>query len=123
MENNTLRPIRFIEEMIYPVYKQAQLLEKKPVCPDGFLWMNDTFNIVQLLMEWRDYQRRGKFSRNMQPQHSAAARVKGSWGVGKFYFRVLTDKSRVFDIYYDRSPKDVDDRKGSWFIFQELSSE
>ena len=123
MDIKNYKPIRFIEEAINPSYIQRNLLEKKPACPDGFLWEDELFEIVSLLMEWRDFQRRGRSARNMQPQHAAVARNRGSWGVGKFYFRVLTDKKRIFDIYYDRSPKDVDNRKGNWYIYQELSSE
>jgi hypothetical protein len=116
------RPIHFIEEPIEPIYKIPPVLEKKPACPDGFRWRNELFWIVTLAMEWRDYGRRGKYARNMQPQHAAVARTRGSWGVGKFYFRVVTDTKRIFDIYYDRSPKDVDERKGSWHVYQELVS-
>ena len=118
-----LKPIRFIEASIEPIFYHANILEKSPQCPDGFIWGDEKYVITTLLMEWRDYQRHGRFSRNMQPQHAAVARSRGSWGVGKFYFRVLTDKNRIFDIYYDRAPKDVNSRKGAWFINQELASE
>ena len=40
--------------------------------------------------------------------------------VGRYYFRVQVETKQVFDIYYDRAMKNVDDRKGQWFIFQEL---
>jgi hypothetical protein len=73
-------------------------------------------------MEWHDYQRRGRMERNLQPQHAAIAKSRGSWGVGKFYFRVEVEEHRIFDLYYDRSPKDVDNRKGIWLIYQELKS-
>jgi hypothetical protein len=26
----------------------------------------------------------------------------------------------IFDIYFDRAPKDINSRKGSWFIYREL---
>ena len=121
MSKKTYKPVRFIEEPVEPIFHQRNLLEKKPVCPDGFQWADETFTIVELLMEWHDYQRKGRSARNMQSQHAAIARVRGSWGVGKFYFRVRTSTDRIFDIYYDRSPKDVDHRKGSWFLNQELA--
>jgi hypothetical protein len=59
-------------------------------------------------------------ARNMRPEHAAKAAAHGSWGVGQFYFRVRTQQGRIFDLYYDRAPKDVDRRKGAWFLDKEL---
>jgi hypothetical protein len=56
----------------------------------------------------------------MQPTHAATASERGSWGVGQDFYRIETDKGRIFDIYYDRAPKNVNKRKGNWFIYQEL---
>lgn len=59
------------------------------------------------------------------PQHAAQARFgrerRGSWGVGQDYYRVRTSVGRFFDLYYDRAPKDADQRKGGWFLDKELS--
>jgi hypothetical protein len=74
-----------------------------------------------MLAEWRDYTRRGRMARNMQPQHAAVASQRGSWGVGLFYFRVRVDGGQIFDLYYDRAPKSADARKGAWFLYRELS--
>jgi len=41
-------------------------------------------------------------------------------GVGRFYFRVRVDGGQIYDIYYDRAPKDADRRKGQWFLYREL---
>jgi len=60
-------------------------------------------------------------ARNMQPAHAAVAAERGSLGVGRFYFRVRVDTGQVFDLYYDRAIKDVDDRLGHWFLYRELS--
>lgn len=57
---------------------------------------------------------------NMSMAHAAAAAAQGSWGVGRFYFRVLTDGGKLYDIYYDRAPKDAGDRMGAWFMYREL---
>jgi hypothetical protein len=46
---------------------------------------------------------------------------RGSWGVGRYYFRVRTDTRQVFDIYYDRAPQNIEDRKGSWFLYREMA--
>jgi hypothetical protein len=118
-----LKPIRFINEPITVTFLKPPMLEKKPGCPDGFSWRGIDFTITGLIQEWHDYQRRGRMARNMQPQHAAVASQRGSWGVGQDYFRVQTQDGQIFDLYYDRAPKDVDRRKGDWFIYQELVSE
>lgn len=115
-----LKPLRFISEPVEVYFEQPPLLEKRPACPSGFSWRGSKFQILETIAEWQDYHRRGRMARNMRPTHSAVAMQHGSWGVGLYYFRVRTDQGRVFDLYYDRAPKDVDHRKGAWFVFQEL---
>ncbi|NIN66282.1 MAG: hypothetical protein GTO63_16635 [Anaerolineae bacterium] len=56
----------------------------------------------------------------MQPEHLRSVRRFGSWGVGRFYFRVRVEDGRVFDLYYDRAPKDAADRQGHWYLWREL---
>lgn len=114
------KPLQFISEPVEVYFDQTPLLEKIPDCPSGFSWKGSRFQILETLAEWRDYTRRGRMARNMQPTHAATAGRRGSWGVGLHYFRVRTDQDRIFDMYYDRAPKDADHRKGSWFLFQEL---
>jgi hypothetical protein len=121
MTSNKFIPKHFIEESIDVIFGEEPLLEKSPKCPQGFIWRERKYRISKLLAEWRDYQRKGRTSRNMKPQHAAVARSRGSWGVGIFYFRVLVETGEIFDIYYDRAPKNVDSRKGFWFLYQELS--
>jgi len=118
-----LKPIHFIEESIQVSFIEPPLLEKKPICPSSFTFRDEVHQIIELISEWRDYQRKGRMARNMQPQHSSVAESRGSWGVGLFYFRVKTDKNRFFDIYYDRLPQSADKRKGGWFLYRELASE
>lgn len=115
------RPIRFISETVEVEFDQPARLEKKPECPDRFIWKGARYGIVELLSEWHDYRRRGRMSRNMRPEHAATANRRGSIGVGLFFFRVRTENGQVFDLYYDRAPKDADHRKGEWFLFQELA--
>jgi Domain of unknown function (DUF6504) len=115
-----LIPIRFINQAVEVHFDRPQLLEKTPGCPDGFAWQAEQFQIVELISEWRDYRRQGRMGRNMRPEHAAKAATRGSWGVGQFYFRVRTQQGRIFDLYYDRAPKDVDRRKGAWFLDKEL---
>jgi hypothetical protein len=59
---------------------------------------------------------------NMRPSHIATASGRGSWGVGRFYFRVRLESGRIFDLYYDRAPKSADDRKGGWFLLREMAT-
>jgi hypothetical protein len=59
----------------------------------------------------------------MRPERAAAATRRGSWGVGRFYFRVRVDGERFFELYYDRAPKDSRQRKGSWYLRSELSQD
>jgi len=61
-------------------------------------------------------------ARNMQPQHAAVASGRGSWGVGRDFFRVRVEGGRVFDIYYDRAPKGSEARKGAWFLYREVAA-
>ena len=112
--------IRFIDEPIAPQFEKEPLLSKKPGCPNRFEWRGQVYEIVELVSEWHDYSRRGKMSQNMRLSHSTRASQKGSWGVGVDYYRVRTVTNQFFDLYYDRAPKSVDDRKGGWFLYREL---
>lgn len=116
-----MKPLRFIGEAIQVQFREPPLLEKKPGAPDAFTWRDESFSIAEVLSEWHDYRRRGRMARNMQPQHARRAAQRGSWGVGQDYFRVLTKDGRVFDLYYDRAPRSVDDRKGEWVLYREMN--
>lgn len=110
---------RFILEAITVEWDKPPQTTKTPKCPDRFIWRDETLPIVELLEEWRDYGRRGRMASNMRPTHAARARIRGSWGVGRFYFKVRVVDGRVFDIYYDRAPKSSDQRQGTWFLNRE----
>lgn len=120
MVYNALVESRFISEPITAEFDEPPLLEKKPGCPDRFVWDDTRFAIVEMLAEWHDYERRGRMAQNMQPAHVRRARQSGSWGVGRDFYRVRTDSGRVFEIYYTRAPKDADRRGGSWVLYREL---
>lgn len=111
----------FIGEGITVEFDRAPLASKRPHCPDRFVWREETLDVVELVREWRDYRRKGRMARNMQPQHLERAALTGSWGVGRFYFRVRVADGRVFDIYYDRAPKGQKQREGSWTLFREIT--
>lgn len=110
----------FIDQPITALFDSPPALEKKPGCPNGFVWNGESFRVTEKLREWHDYRRRGRMASNMQPQHAAVAAHRGSWGVGRDHFRVRTEGGRIFDLYYDRAPKGTDQRKGGWTLFREL---
>ncbi len=113
-------PLQFIDEEITVHFRRPPTLEKKPEAPQAFDWRGTTFQVAEVLSTWFDYERRGREARNMAPPHAEAALRRGSWGVGRFYFRVRTDDGRAFDLYYDRAPAKAGDRKGHWFLYREL---
>lgn len=115
------RPLRFIDETIDVHFAVPPAFEKRPDCPAAFTWRGDVFAVAEVLSEWRDYGRRGRMANNMRPEHAELAAERGSWGVGRFYFRVRTGAGPVFDLYYDRAPKGTTNRKGEWFLFRELT--
>lgn len=117
------QPIHFFDQPIKPIFDTPPAREKTPDCPDGFIWDEKTCRILEMLSSWSDFARRGKMTRNMRPAHAAVAASRGSLNVGRFYFRVRTDTGQIFDIYYDRAIKNIDERKGQWFIYREMREE
>jgi hypothetical protein len=115
-----LNPIHFIDEPINVEFDLPPEREKTPHCPNRFHWQGKTYAILEMLSQWSDFTRRGKMARNMRPAHASVAATRGSLGVGRFFFRVRTDSGQVFDLYYDRAPKDADRRKGEWFLYREM---
>lgn len=111
---------RFIGEPIEVIFNNKPVLEKKPGCPDSIIWRDETHQIIEILSEWHDYRRRGRMARNMSPLHAEVASGRGSWGVGRDYFRIRTETGRSFEIYYDRAPLNADRRKGQWFLYKEI---
>lgn len=116
-----LQPMHFIGEEIEVSFAKPQKLEKSPECPAAFNWRGETYPIIRLLSEKQDFSRRGRMARNMSPSHASRASQHGSWGVGRFFFRVEVEGGRCFELYYDRAPEDSDNRKGNWFLRSELT--
>ena len=113
-------PVHFHDEPIEVTFDTPPVYEKSPGCPNGFTWGEKSYRVVETISEWSDFARRGKYARNMRPAHAAVAASRGSLNVGRFYFRVKVDTGQIFDIYYDRAMKNVDERKGQWLIYREL---
>jgi hypothetical protein len=114
------RPERFIGAAIDVGFDRKQTLEKKPSAPDYFKWGDEILRVKQMLQTWFDYGRSGRMDKNMEPAHQRQAERHGSWGVGRYYFRVEVEDGRIFDLYYDRAPKDASHRKGSWHLWREM---
>jgi hypothetical protein len=115
-----LKSIQFIVQEIEAGFDTPPTYEKSPPCPDGFTWQGRAYRVTEKLSEWADFARRGRAARNMRPSHAAVASGRGSLGVGRFHFQVRTDSGQIFELYYDREIKDVDDRLGHWFLYREL---
>ena len=120
MTEESRRAIHFIGEAIEVVFSRSPTFSKKPSVPDGFIWGEETHSIVELLSTWFSHERKGRMAKNMGEANLRTARRQGSWGVGRYYFRVRVETGRVFDLYYDRAPKDVDDRGGHWVLWREM---
>ncbi len=117
MDENTQH---FIGEEIEVSFNTPPVRQKTPHCPDDFVWQGRMYHVDEKLAEWSDFSRRGKMARNMQPAHAAAAASRGSLGVGRFYFRVKVDAGQVFDLYYDREIRSLNDKLGHWFLYREI---
>ena len=115
-------PLHFYGDEIDVEYETAPFLSKKPTAPDHILWKEQRFTIEEVISSWFDYSRKGRMALNMRPQNRMKAERRGSRGVGRFYFRVRVREGRVFDIYYDRAPKDAGDHKGHWFLWREVEA-
>ena len=115
------KPLHFIGSQIEVQFDKEPLHKRKPPCPDRFVWKGETISVVDKISEWYDYGRSGSMAHNMRPANMAKALRRGSWGVGRFYFRVQTENGQIFDLYYDRAPKDAGDREGSWFLYREMA--
>jgi hypothetical protein len=115
-------PLHFLDQPIEALFDRPPAREKAPDCPNGFIWEAKTYRVTEMLSSWTDFTRRGRMAQNMRPAHAAVASSRGSLNVGRYYFRVKVDTDQIFDIYYDRAMKNVDDRKGQWFVYREMRS-
>ena len=112
-------PIRFIDELIEVEFREPPVLAKSPPCPSAFIWQGETISVAEMLEVWQNFQRRGRFARNMRPSHTMKAAQSGSWGVGRFHYVVRVRDGRIFELYYDRAPESAGDRLGHWFLLYE----
>jgi hypothetical protein len=123
LNTSELQPLRFLDQPIEVFFNSPPVFEKSPPCPDGFIWEDRKYLIVEKLSEWTDFTRRGRAARNMRPTHAEVASGRGSLNVVRFFYRVRVDSGQVFDLTYDRAMKNVDDRKGQWLLYREMKAE
>lgn len=116
-------PVQFVGEEITTTFDKSPMLSKKPGPPSVFRWREVDFRITETISAWFDYDRKGRSAKNMREENLREAKRRGSWGVGRYYFRVRTNTERIFDIYYDRAPKDAGDREGHWFLWREMEEQ
>jgi len=116
-----LKPISFIDEKIEVQYNQAPIYLRTPVPPDRFVWREKIWDVVEVLEEWKDFDRRGKSAHNMRPANLLKAASRGSRGVGRFYYRVLTKDDRIFQLYFDRSVWNEEKNESGWVLHSEYS--
>ncbi len=118
-------PSRFIGSPIEPVYDEPPVLKKRPGAPSGFVWQGRRFRVARLIAEWHDYGPRGKLASFYEKERGSyralAAKRRGSWGVGRDYFRVEVEGGGVYELYYDRAPTKRG-REGGWYLFREILS-
>ncbi len=113
--------VHFIEEPIEVVFNQPQIKTKNPGCPDAIHWRSAEYRVVKIIKQWADFSRKGRMQKNMSEVHHLRAETRGSWGVGKIFFRVQVDSGQEFEFYYDRAPKNSTYKSGSWFLFKEYT--
>jgi hypothetical protein len=117
-------PARFIGAPVEVFHDRPPELEKKPGPPDGFIWEGRTYRVAAVLEEWHDYrlrvQSRAFYVKERGSYRAKAAERRGTWGVGRDYYRVRTTEGEVFDLYYDRAPKGPGERKGAWFLWRQI---
>ena len=116
-----LKPIHFINEEIQVDYDQKPVYKRTPTAPQRFDWRDEHFEIKEILLEWKDYDRRGRNAHNMRPTNLLKAAKRGSRGVGRFYFRVMTQCDRIFQLYFDRADWDIETQTGSWMLHSEYA--
>jgi hypothetical protein len=122
-EGMAFQPLNYIGAAVAVEYKTVAGRQKHPEQPVAFEWDGQTYRVTEVLQQWVDFRRRGRFANNMQPQHAEVASHRGSWGVGRFHFYVRTESGQIFQLYYDRAPKDIDNRLGAWVLVGEYQLE
>ncbi len=79
--------------------------DEKTKSPVSFVWKNGEYKIKEVIAGWPDYS----FSKS-------GAKTRRWWQRRhRNYYRVLTDKEEVFEIYFDRASKEKE-----WILYAKL---
>lgn len=110
----------FISAEIEAEFNEQPTLKKRAGVPDAFVWQGERFEVAELLSEWHDYDKKRREVGETRRSQTQLDRQHGSWGTGRDYYRVRTTSDRIFELYYDRRPKN---RQviGVWILYRELS--
>jgi hypothetical protein len=84
--------------------EQIQVVcDQKPGIPSAFIWRGKRYDIQEIWGEWPDY--------------GFGATSTGRWWQRRHrtYFRVVTDREEVFEIYLDRAS-----HQRQWFLYRRL---
>lgn len=115
--------MEFYADEIEVRFAQEPVLEKRPGPPSAFTWRGREYVVVELLKEWHDYRKRGKTKTLYEKERGSywvkSGQRRGSWGVGRDYYRVRTASGEIFDVYYDRAPKGRD-KIGQWILSRRM---
>jgi hypothetical protein len=115
--------MEFYADEIEVRFEETPIVAKRPGPPAAFTWRDQEYVIVELLKEWHDYRKRGKTKTFYEKERGSywvkSGQRRGSWGVGRDYYRVRTASGEIFDIYYDRAPKGRD-RGGQWILSRRM---
>ena len=118
-------PMEFYVDEIEVRFDREPVVQKRPGLPAAFTWRGWEYVIVELLQEWHDYRKRGKTKMLYEKERGAywvkSAQRRGSWGVGRDFYRVRTESGEIFDIYYDRAPQGGE-KIGQWILSRRLKA-
>lgn len=84
--------------------EQIQVIcDRKPGLPSAFIWRGRRYDVQEIWGEWPDY--------------GFGTTSAGRWWQRRHrtYFRVVTDRGDVFEIYLDRAS-----HQRNWFLYRRL---
>lgn len=107
---------RFVGEEISVTLPDRPHPRRDPPAPTSFCWRQREIQVRDIISEWWDYSHVPRGHRATRQAHREKASRRGSYGVGRHHFLILTDLGRC-EIYYDRRPTSPGGA-GSWVLFR-----
>ena len=109
---------RFIGEDIAVRLPDLPHPRRDPPAPESFSWRGRDLLVLEVLSEWWDYSRSDSAQGSRREGYRRRASRQGSYGVGRHYFLLKTDRG-TFQVYYDRRPR-PGRPEGSWVLLKEI---